>query len=382
MRPIAARFEADALPPALELATAHPTAGGVLMPFLDERVARLMADWLVRLKSVRRGGLAWSARHGVAAARLLAPDAVGTPGPPRVAAEAALRLVASSHGDEAGARAAGGYGAEAGAAVETLLAADPLDNVPARVPKAGAWADPALLPQVLLRDREQALPLASAAHVLTMLALSRPGEEYAGLAVVRELCDPASLAEFGWAVFERWRMAGMPSKDGWALTGLGAIGDDETVRRLTPVIRAWPGEGGHQRAVTGLDALAEIGSEVALMHLDGIARRVGYRGLRVRAQEKIEQFAAGLGLSREQLAARLVPAFGLDEDGSLRLDYGPRRFVVGFDERLKPYVLDESGRRRRALPAPGARDAAERAPAARKRFAALKKDVRTVSRGL
>jgi hypothetical protein len=28
----------------------------------------------------------------------------------------------------------------------------------------------------------------------------------------------------------------------------------------------------------------------------------------------------------------------LDADGGMTLDYGPRRFVVGFDDQLKPYV--------------------------------------------
>jgi hypothetical protein len=74
-----------------------------------------------------------------------------------------------------------------------------------------------------------------------------------------------------------------------------------------------------------------------------------------------------------------VPDFGLDAAGGMVLDYGPRRFTVGFDERLKPYVLDERGRPRRALPRPGAKDDPDLAPAAYKRFAALKKDVRTVA---
>jgi predicted DNA-binding WGR domain protein len=380
MKPIAARHELAALNAVLDVAVtnrAHP--GALLLPYVDVRVARLMADWLVRLKSARRTALAWFGRHGREAARLLVPDAVGAPGQARADAEAALRVIASAHDDATVLRAARSYGAEAEKAVEALLAADPLDTVPARMPKIGVWADPALLPQVLLRDRTLALPRESVGHLLTMLAISKPGEVYAGLAVVRETCDPASLAEFGWAVFDRWQMAGTPAKDGWALTGLGWIGDDETVRRLTPVIRAWPGEGGHSKAVTGLDVLAAIGTEIALVHLNGIAQRIKFKALQERAREKIEKVAEGLGLSREQLADRLVPDFGLDENGSMVLDYGPRRFVVGFDEQLKPYVEDESGKRRKDLPAPGARDDAEQAPAARKRFADLKKDVRTVA---
>ncbi|MGW2314689.1 DUF4132 domain-containing protein, partial [Actinomadura luteofluorescens] len=75
----------------------------------------------------------------------------------------------------------------------------------------------------------------------------------------------------------------------------------------------------------------------------------------------------------------LVPDFGLDADGTLTLDYGPRRFVVSFDEQLRPQVADEGGTRRKALPKPGAKDDPDLAPAAHRRFAELRKDVRAVA---
>jgi hypothetical protein len=209
--------------------------------------------------------------------------------------------------------------------------------------------------------------------------MSKPGDAYAGVHTVRELCDPASLAEFGWALFHWWEACGARSNDGWALTQLALTGDDETVRRLTPVIRAWPGDGGHAKAVTGLDVLAAIGTDTALMHLHAIAQRVKFKALKRRAQEKIGQVAAELELTADQLADRLVPDFGLDAAGTLTLDYGPRRFTVGFDEQLRPTIADEDGKARRSLPKPGAKDDPELAPAAYKRFSALKKDVRTVA---
>jgi hypothetical protein len=379
-RPLVARFELDARPVALRTAGLNPAAnGGVLLPFLDAEVALMAAGWLARLKSARKHALAWLGRHGMAAVPLLLPAALGKAGADRRNAEGALRHLAAGHGAEGIVGAARAYGDDTAAAVEALLATDPLEIFPARMPTIGEWADPTLLPQVLLRGREQALPTAAIGHLLTMLAMSKPGEVYAGIEVVRELCDAESLAEFGWAVFQGWQVHGAPSKDGWALTQLGRLGDDETVRRLTPVIRAWPGEGGHSKAVNGLDVLAAIGTDVALMHLHGIAQKVKFKGLKARAQEKIEEVAAELELTPERLADRLVPDFGLDADGGMVLDYGPRRFVVGFDDQLKPYVMDEDGKRRKALPEPGVKDDAELAPAAFKRFAALKKDVRTVA---
>src|SRR5690606_6249017 len=162
------------------------------------------------------------------------------------------------------------------------------------------------------------------------------------------------LAEWGWSLFLAWRVAGLPAKEGWVLDAQGMIGNDETVRRLAPIIRAWPGEGGHARAVRGLDVLAAIGTDVALMHLHGIAQKAGRRRLRSRAGGKIAEVAASLALPAEQLADRLVPDLGLEADGRTGLDYGRRRFVVGFDEQLRPYVADEDGTRRKDLPKPGA----------------------------
>ncbi|MEH0846344.1 DUF4132 domain-containing protein, partial [Micromonospora sp. CPCC 205711] len=299
-------------------------------------------------------------------------------GPRRRAAERALRAAAGADRN-AVLDAARGYGEDAVRGTLALLDADPLEQLPARIPALPQWLDPVVLPPVLLRDRSAALPAEALRHLCTMLAISKAGDVYPGVALVREACDPASLAEFGWALFERWQSAGAPAKESWVLAALGWIGDDDTARRLAPVIRAWPGDGGHARAVTGLDVLAAIGTDVALMHLWGISQKVKFRGLRERAAQKVAEVAADLGLNAEQLGDRLVPDLGLDADGSLVLDYGPRRFTVGFDEQLKPYVVDGAGARRKELPKPGARDDQALAPEAYQRFTGLKKDVRTLA---
>jgi hypothetical protein len=276
--------------------------------------------------------------------------------------------------------AAGPYGEKAVGAVDAVLHADPLRSaLPSKMPVVPMWAEPGLLPQIGVRDGETALPADAVRHVVTMLALSKPGEPYPGVASLLDVCERASLAEFGWALFEQWRLAGLPSKESWALHALGLFGDDETVRRLTPILRIWPGEGAHHRAVVGLEVLASVGTDGALLQLHGIGQRVKFKALKAKAREKIDQIAEHLGLTGEQLADRLVPDLGLEADGSTVVDYGSRRFTVGFDEQVRPYVLDADGKRLKDLPKPGAKDDAELAPAERKRFMALKKDVRTVA---
>ncbi|GAA2564344.1 hypothetical protein GCM10010435_40840 [Winogradskya consettensis] len=370
---VLARFGTDALPLAVRVAPQTPAVvAPMLLPFTSPAVAALMAGWF-RTKTIRAVAHEWLLRHPGAAARGLIPAALGSNASRRSRAEAALLAVAAGGNQQTVLEAATGYGPEAATAVTALLGDDPLWAAPATVPEVGAWADPVTLPRIALRDGSGVLPVASVRHLLTMLALSRLGEPSPGVTIAQRVLQPRDLAEFGWAVFERWRADGMPSKDGWALDVLSLTGDDETVRRLVPVIRAWPGEAGHARAVTGLDVLAVLGTDLALMHLHGIAQKAKFVALREAAATKIAHVATARGLSEDDLADRLVPALGLAADGTLRLDDGSRWFTVGFDDQLMPYVSDESGRRLKALP--------KGAPAARARFSAMRKDVRTIAAG-
>ena len=81
----------------------------------------------------------------------------------------------------------------------------------------------------------------------------------------------------------------------------------------------------------------------------------------------------------EELADRLVPDLGLDEAGTLLLDFGPRQFTVGFDEALKPYARDASGAPLKDLPKPNKSADAALAEEASERWKALKQDARTLA---
>ncbi|NDU73908.1 DUF4132 domain-containing protein [Actinomadura sp. DSM 109109] len=377
MRVLAARYELDALPPALRMAKAFPeTCCEPLMPYLDGGVARFMAEGLVKRGALLHPARRWFGRHGTGAVPLLVPAALGGKPKDWRPGETALRHLRDLRGlDGVVAAAREAHGGEAAEAVRALLTAPPAETGLEPPPKTGAWVDPTPLPQVLLRGRDRALPRDAVVRLVELLALPTPY----GTDELAEACAPDTLSGFGWALFQQWLDAGKPSKDAWALRQLGRTGDDDTVRLLTPVVRAWPGEGGHKNAVHGLDVLAEIGTDVALMHLHGIAQKVKFKGLQAEAQERIRQVAKRLDLTTDQLADRLVPDFGLDAEGGMTLDYGPRRFHVRFDEQLRPFVTDEGGAPRTSLPKPGAKDDPELAPAAHKAFAGLKKDVRTVA---
>jgi hypothetical protein len=380
LRIVAARLGTDALPILIGLARRAPaTYGSLLLPFASPDVASLMADWLVRLKSVRSLAGRWLMRHPSEAARAMVPAALSSAGAARRQAERTLLMLHANGCTDVVRSAAASYGPEAAAGVEALLTADPLTVLPARMPTVPAWVVPVLLPRVRLRGDLGPLPAEAVLNLVTMLIISRAEDPYAGLEAVRAAVEPADLAEFAWGLFEQWQATGAGAKGSWVLEALALLGDGDTVRRLSALILSSPGHTRTAGAAPGLSVLVGIGSDEALLQLYRISRRATSARLRAAAAVRVTEVADGLGLSADQLADRLVPRFGLDDAGSLLLDYGWRQFVVGFDEQLRPFVTGHDGRRLKTLPKPGARDDAEMAGTAYKRFTVLKKDVRIVT---
>jgi hypothetical protein len=376
---IMARYGERVIDCALASAAKDPNFQHLPGPVLSLAAARLAAERLDRLKSARASAARWFERHGLDTVPYLVPDALGADKQRRRYAETALLHLALRLGADAVAARAEPYGPEAAAAIADLLAGDPLEPRGVKIPKPGPWASPAMLPQVLLKGGEHALPGESVRHLLTVLALATPEYPYPGIDAVAAACDRASLARFSRALFQLWLSVGAPAKESWALTQLAHFAEDETVWMLAPLIREWPGQSQHKRAVSGLAVLGAIGSEEALRAIQVIADRVKFKALKEEAGRQITRIAADLGLSREQLADRLVPDFGLGEEAALVLDYGPRRFTVAFDEALKPFVTDEAGKPRKTLPKPGAKDDPQLAGDAYQRFTALKKELRAVA---
>ncbi|WP_091054164.1 DUF4132 domain-containing protein [Glycomyces sambucus] len=282
----------------------------VLPPLAGPAAARIAADWLVRLRSTRLSVGDWLDRHGADAARWLAPDAVGRAAKPRKAAEAVLRDVARRLGGDAVLAAVAPHGEAAVASVAEILAVDPLDLDGRKAPKVPEWAEPVLRMPVLLRGGRERLPREAVAHVVGAMALDSPAIPYAGVDIVKEHCDPASLSAFAWAVLESWEINDAPAKDAWALTQLARFADDEAVARLEALVRAWPDQNHSKRALNGLEVLGAIESEEALRAVHRLTRFRGSKAVKAAAVHQVELVAAGLGLDAEQLADRLVPETG------------------------------------------------------------------------
>jgi predicted DNA-binding WGR domain protein len=369
-----------AIPGLARLVQADPEDGLAVALHIDSQALVPTALHALRKhKKAKPAAIAWIKAHPATTLKVALPLAFGSGKAALDDARHGLRWMVAN-GFEAEARAiAAAYGNGMPAALQALLDADPLLVLPARMPKLPTFFVAASFRRPALRDGRGALPTAAVEHLGSMLAISTLDAPYPGLQVVKDLCTPASLAEFAWDLFEAWMAGGGASKENWAFAALGLLGDDTTAHRLAPKIREWPGEGSHQRAVTGLDLLATMGSDVALMHLNGIANKVKFKALQDRAKEKIAAVAEARGFTTDELADRLVPDLGLDADGTLRLDFGPRQFTVTFDEALKPIVKDAQGTRLKDLPKAIKSDDAALAEAATEQYKLLKKNAKTAA---
>ncbi len=235
------------------------------------------------------------------------------------------------------------------------------------------WVSPADLPLIAIGDR--CLSQAQVQEVLGALQRDPLGEPGPLLQGLRKHVDRGSLNRFAWRLFELWLADGAVSKEKWAMTALAHLGSDASALKLAPMVRAWPGESQHQRAVLGLECLRAIGSDTALMLINGIAQKVPFKGLKTKAGECMEAIAKDRGFTRPQLEDRIVPTCDLDERGTRTFDFGPRQFRFVLGPGMKPMLREADGKVRPDLPKPNAKDDPALAAQATEEWKLLKKQV-------
>jgi predicted DNA-binding WGR domain protein len=243
--------------------------------------------------------------------------------------------------------------------------------------KSPAWVGPSDLPPVVVGSHM--LHSDQVAILLRALLRSKIDAPHPLVVALKQHADPASLDAFAWALFELWLTEGAPSKENWAFYALGLLGGDTSALKLAPLIRVWPGESQHQRAVNGLECLRAIGSDTALMQINSIAQKVKFKGLQQRAGECMERVAKDRGLNRAELEDRIVPDCDLDERGERIFDFGPRQFRFVLGPEMKPMVRDAQGKLKSSLPAPTGKDDPAKAEQATAEWKLLKKQVAQVA---
>lgn len=216
--------------------------------------------------------------------------------------------------------------------------------------------------------------------LLLAMKASTPDEIHPLLLALREKAGRASFDKFVWNTFQRWLEAEGPSKEKWAMLGVGILAQESTVFKLLPLMKEWRGSGNAARAGYGLECIKAAGTDGSLMLIHKVSQSNSLKSLKNRAELIISEIAKQRNLSPFELEDRIVPSCGLGEDGAKVFDFGNRRFqfVLGTD--MKAYVKDEQGRVKADLPTANKDDDADMASQAIIEWKELKKQVKAVAK--
>lgn len=181
-------------------------------------------------------------------------------------------------------------------------------------------------------------------------------------------------------LFDRWMEDGAESKKRWVLYAAAIHGGTDIIEKLKHQINEWPQNARGAIAAEAVKALALNPLPQALLTVDGISRKFKFKQVKEAAGKALEYAASQLGLTTEELADKIVPDLGFDENMERHFDYGERKFTVTITPALEIEIFDESGKKIKNMPAPGKKDDEEKAKAASEEFKQLKKQMKaTVS---
>ena len=191
------------------------------------------------------------------------------------------------------------------------------------------------------------------------------------------LLNEADLAAFSLEVLGKWLEQGAPAKQKWVLHAAAQHGGYEAQTTLLHYIKDWSEHSRGAIAAEAVRAIAFKGTSEALMAVDQMARKFKNRQVRSAAADALAQAAEALHITTEELADRIVPNLGFDENLCREFDYGTRKFRVYLTPALELEIF-EGEKKLKNLPKPGVKDDAEIAESSSKAFKEMKKQMKNV----
>lgn len=273
-------------------------------------------------------------------------------------AQQALRFLAASGSKDLIIDCALKFGQEAQAtAIEFLGFDSRADFLPKKMPKLPAYFVASAHAAPKLKSSGEALPPHAVETLVRMMLVSTCHLQNSALQEIIEACDRGSLAEFALSTFDLWSKNGS-KKDGVGfLYALAYLGDNRAAALLGKSYRNAP----PTAAAPVIEVLAAIGSNTAIAGLQAIARSSANEKSQKIAQEVLEDVARVRGLTPAMLEDLAVPDLGLDPNGQMSLDFGPRKFVVTINANIEAVLTDEHGDVQKTLPKPVKADNAHKA---------------------
>ena len=190
-----------------------------------------------------------------------------------------------------------------------------------------AWAYETPFSKVHKKDGQEAEEEYLQAIFLSYAAMSPCGVSPSA-AVLAEALDEKEFAVYANELFDKWMEAGAESKKRWVLYAASIHGGDDIVKKLHHQIQEWPLAARGAIASEAVQALALNPQPQALLIVDGISRKFKFKQVKAAAGKALEFAASQLGITTEELADRIVPDLGFNENMERCFDYGERKFTV------------------------------------------------------
>ncbi|MFJ5374703.1 DUF4132 domain-containing protein [Pectobacterium versatile] len=127
-----------------------------------------------------------------------------------------------------------------------------------------------------------------------------------------------------------------------------------------------------------ISAMAISDDPLIIQLLLSLSRRYRTAAIQEKARELVKEIADRNGWSADELADRTIPTAGLDETGTLVLEYGERTFTARMDSKQKLVLLNPEGKEIKALPAARKTDNEEQIKEAKKLFSSSKQELKQV----
>ncbi len=213
------------------------------------------------------------------------------------------------------------------------------------------------------------------AILLSYYSMAVPGINREVLLLTEPL-NKKELALYTNELFDKWMEAGAEAKKKWVLYASAIHGGSEIVYKLQTGINQWPQNARGAIAAEAVKALALNDTPSALLLVDSISRKFKFKQIKAAAMEALNFAAKELGLTTEELADKIVPDLGFNEEMQRIFDYGERRFFVYITPALDIEIVDENDKKLKNLPSPGKKDDEGKAQAALEEFKLLKKQMK------
>ncbi len=186
--------------------------------------------------------------------------------------------------------------------------------------------------------------------------------------------DRRTTGTLALTLFTDWAKQGSNARESWLLPLIATLGDDRLVQFLRKQIDAL-GRKSRRRALgaKAVQTLALIGTDLAFTEVSDLARHAKTWQIQQAARAAFAEAASRHNLSQEELADRIAPRLGFNEQGEQTFDFGPRQFTarLGFD--LTIHLKNNNGKRLTLLPRPNTHDDAVKVAAAQSAWQVLKK---------